>query len=86
MANLSESADQTRRAAAPLGPLVPSPLLLIGSAFFLACGGFLLYTLVLEEDYRVDEVQTLLEDIAFIGIPTIIGLALAAIVVRRRRR
>jgi hypothetical protein len=86
VANFLKSTGKTERTAAPLAPLVPSPLLLTGSAIFLACSAFLVYTLVIEEDYVVDELATLMEDIAIIGIPAIIGLVLAAIVVNRARK
>ena len=87
MVNSEKPAARTRRTAAPLASLVPSPLLLTGAAIFLTCSAFLLYTLVIEEEHHViDEVRTLIEEITIIGLPAIIGLALAAIAVNRRRK
>jgi hypothetical protein len=81
MPNNSKPADEAGRHEAPLPPLVSSPLMLAGF-FFLSCGAFLLYTLVLEEDYVVYDKALA----ASISVPTVIGLTLVAIAVKRSRR
>jgi hypothetical protein len=65
--------------------LVSSPLLLAG-IFFVSCSAYLLYTLVLEEDYLGPKMELLKDCAALIGAPALIGLTLAAIAVKRSRK
>jgi hypothetical protein len=62
-----------------------SSLILWAGIFFLSCSGFLLYTLVLEEDYLGPKMELLKENTPIIGVPALIGLTLAAIAVKRSR-
>ncbi|ROP28664.1 hypothetical protein [Couchioplanes caeruleus] len=56
---------------------------LAAAVFFLACSGWLLFTLVLEEVHLSHDLNSILEDAAIIGVPGVAGLALAAIGLRR---
>ena len=85
MPNNSEPVHEAGGSEVPLPPLASSPLLLAG-IFFLFCSAFLLYTLVLEEDYLGDKMELLKDSIALIGIPALIGLTFTAIAVLKRSR
>ncbi|BBH67914.1 hypothetical protein ACTI_45990 [Actinoplanes sp. OR16] len=59
---------------------------LIGlAAALLAVSGFLLYTLVLEEDYASQDLNGRLDDVALIGGPSLLAAGLILLAVRRRR-
>jgi hypothetical protein len=83
--NNSNPAYEAGRSGASLSRLA-SPLILWAGIFFLSCSGFLLYTLVLEEDYLGPKMELLKENAPIIGVPALIGLALAAIAVKRSRK
>jgi hypothetical protein len=85
MPNSSNPAYEAGRSGSPLSHLASSPLLWAG-AFFLSCSGFLLYTLVLEEDYLGPKVELLKDSAGIIGVPALIGLTLAVIAVKKSRK
>ncbi|MEU4690521.1 hypothetical protein [Actinoplanes sp. NPDC023714] len=59
---------------------------LIGlAAALLAVSGFLLWTLVLEEDYTNQDLDGRLDDVALIGGPALLAAGLILLAVRRRR-
>ncbi|GAA4588648.1 hypothetical protein GCM10023107_10110 [Actinoplanes octamycinicus] len=62
-----------------------SPVLALAGLALLACGVFLLYTLVLEEDHLGPKVELLKDSAALIGVPALAGLTLIAIAVKRSR-
>ncbi|WIM94073.1 hypothetical protein ACTOB_006074 [Actinoplanes oblitus] len=85
MPNTPNPAHEAGDSAARLPSSASTRILLLGLAF-LAASVFLLYTLVLEEDYLGPKVELLTDSAAPIGVPALIGLALVAIAVRRSRK
>jgi uncharacterized membrane protein YedE/YeeE len=59
---------------------------LLGLAIALVIiSGFLLYTLVLEEQHLDQDLNGQLQTLAMIGIPAVLGLGLGALAVKRAR-
>jgi hypothetical protein len=56
-------------------------LLGLGAAL-VALSGFALYTLVLDEPYLEHDLNSRLEDLAFIGIPAVLGIGVLLVVKR----
>lgn len=84
MPDSSKPADEAGRLEAR--PLLVSSPLLLASILFFSCSAFLLYTLVLEEDYLGDKMHLLVDSGPLIGGSALIGLTLAAIAVKRSRK
>lgn len=62
-----------------------SSVTLWGGIALLSVSGFLLYTLVLEEDYLGPKMGLLKDSAGLIGVPALAGLALVAMAIRRSR-
>ena len=62
-----------------------SSVKLWGGIVLLSVSAFLLYTLVLEEDYLGPKPELLKDSAALIGVPALAGLALVATAIRRSR-
>ena len=85
MPNNSNPAQEAVRSDAPRSSLASSPILLVG-ILLLSCSVFLLYTLVLDEDYLGPKMELLKESAVLISAPALVGLALATIAVKRSRK
>ncbi|GLW27877.1 hypothetical protein [Actinoplanes regularis] len=69
------------------GLLVSRRRTLIGlAAALVALGGFALYTLVLDEPSLEHDLNSRLEDLAFIGVPAVLGIGILLAVKRAGSR
>ncbi|GIE86178.1 hypothetical protein [Actinoplanes regularis] len=69
------------------GLLVSRRRTLIGlAAALVALGGFALYTLVLDEPFLEHDLNSRLEDLAFIGVPAVLGIGILLAVKRAGSR
>lgn len=55
------------------------------AAALVAISGFLLYTLVLEEQHLEHDLNSWLEVLALIGIPAVLGVGLGMLAIKRTR-